>query len=154
MRLFVSSSFIYAIEICGTSTHPLFILSIIRVVKKTIRLEEHYSFQDWDSLLVALPNKHPTIWIINDEEVLTKIKDDNAKKSSFLEAFPQIDKNSFFWKSSEQMCSLIRQNHWHFWVDKIQKSECLVLDIQLGNSALDALEQNWNQSIKTNHQHL
>lgn len=154
MRFFISYSPIYAIEICGTSTHPLFVLSIICKDKKTIRLQEHSSFQDWESLMDALPNTQPTIWIINDEEVLTKIKQDPTKESSFEDAFPQIDKKSFYWKTSDQMWSLIRQNHWHYWVNKIQKLECLVIDIQLGNSALDALEHNWNQSIKTNHQQL
>ena len=96
-----------------------------------------------------LPKNALTLWTINDEGVLTKIR--RKDQALTLEhAFPQIERANFFWKETEALWCLVRKTHWQTWMEKIVNAPVILLHAFMGSELLATLNQTWNETISTN----
>ena len=129
MRFFQAKTrALFVVEIGGTSLSPSFALTFLESKGKHLSLQSHSIVMNWEETLDLLPNEGHIIWLINDEAVLCKAK----LNQSIASLFPNLERASFFISETDEIVSICRKTHWHFWKEKIEAANKSIAQLSLG----------------------
>ena len=127
---------LYAVEINGSLEHPSFELAVVSPTNNELELITHQQHKGWEDLCLALPNKEPTLWLLNDRGVIHKSSYHKGQRQSLGMLFPDWNSEAYYTQTAMGVHSLCRRSHWEKWATLIQDHQKSITCLEIGLGAL------------------